>query len=308
MRSATEKFYAFSVRGASLLQIALLASVAGVLYWNARPAISHFGLSFFSNSSWNPVTDTYGALVFILGTLVTSLIALIIAVPLSVASAIFITQFVPKKLASTLAFLVSLLAAVPSIIYGLWGVFVLIPFLRKIFATSFEFPFYGVSIFSAGVLLAIMIIPTITSLSRELFRATQEIYRESALALGSTRWEAIKLGVIGISWRGIAGASLLGLGRAIGETMAVTMVIGNANRFPILAAENPIKYIFSPSNTMSSLIANEYGEAMAGSIHLSSLFLVGLGLLAVSITTNAIARSIVSERTIYKLKRKAKKR
>jgi phosphate transport system permease protein len=310
MKKKAEKTYAVLVRTAGFLQIFLLFAIAGVLFRESRPALSQFHFNFFVSSSWDPVNEIFGGLVFVVGTLATSLIALLIAVPLSLLSALFVTQYVPKGLSSTLAFLVSLLAAVPSIIYGLWGVFVLVPFLRNnlegLLNRWFAFNFFGVSVLSAGLILAIMIIPTITSLTRELFRATPEIYKECALALGSTRWEAIHYGVLGISWRSLFGASLLGLGRALGETMAVTMVIGNANRFPPNLGEHPFKYLFSPSNTMASLIANEYGEAMAGSVHLSSLFLIGLGLLVVSLVTNAIARAIVSERKIVKQKRALK--
>lgn len=247
--------------------------------------------SFVFESRWDPVQDIYGALPVVFGTLVSSLLALALAFPLSLSVALFLVEIAPPSIKKTIGFLIEMLAAIPSVVFGLWGIFVLVPFLRKSiqpflidhlgFLPLFEGPAFGVGMFAAALILAIMILPTISSLAKEVFQAIPTHQREAALALGATRWEMIKLAVLGSSRGGLFVAMILGLGRALGETMAVTMVIGN--RSQITAS------LFAPAQTMASVIANEYAEATSD-IHLSSLALVGLTLFGVTFLTNALAR------------------
>jgi phosphate transport system permease protein len=258
------------------------------LSWHA------FGLKFFAASDWDPVSEQFGALPFIYGTLVSSLLALIIAVPLSVGVAVFTTEMCPKGLRGPLSFFVELLAAIPSVIYGLWGIFVLVPFLTQyvqpILAKTlgwtglFTGPLFGYSMLAAGVILAIMIIPIISSISREVLAVVPQHQREGVLALGATRWEMIRLGVLRNARAGIMGAIILGLGRALGETMAVTMLIGNRPEIS--------KSLFAPGYTMASVLANEFSEA-TGDVYLSALIEIGLALFFVTIIVNALARLLV---------------
>ena len=258
------------------------------LSWHA------FGAKFFGSSEWDPVNEQFGALPFIYGTLVSSLLALIIAVPLSIGVAVFTTEMCPRALRGPLSFFVELLAAIPSVIYGLWAIFVLIPiltgyvqpFLSKTFGWTglFEGPPFGYSMLAAGIILAIMIIPIISSISREVLLVVPQHQREAALALGATRWEMIRIGVLRNARAGIVGGIILGLGRALGETMAVTMVIGNR---PEIA-----KSLFAPGYTMASVLANEFSEA-TGNVYLSALIEIGLALFLVTIVVNALARLLV---------------
>jgi phosphate transport system permease protein len=237
------------------------------------------------------VSDEYGAWPFIYGTLVSSLIALLIAVPLGVATALYLTEMAPVRLRQPVIMVVEMLAAVPSVIFGLWGIFVLIPWLRDNlfvwlknslgFLPLFQGPIYGVSVLAGGIIVAIMILPIITSVSREILRLVPNLQREAAYALGATHWEVIRIAVLGYARRGIFGAAVLGLGRALGETMAVTMVIGN--RAEISAS------LFAPGYTLASVIANEFTEATSD-LYLGALFELGLVLLAVTIIVNAIAQ------------------
>jgi phosphate transport system permease protein len=253
-----------------------------------------FGLKFFAASNWDPVNEQFGALPFIFGTVVSSLLALIIAVPLAVGTAVFTTEMCPKKLRGPLSFFVELLAAIPSVIYGLWAIFVLIPllsgylqpFLQKTLGWTglFDGPPFGYSMLAAGVILAIMIIPIISSITREVLMVVPQHQREAALALGATRWEMIRVGVLRNARAGIVGAIILGLGRALGETMAVTMVIGNR---PEIA-----KSLFAPGYTMASVLANEFSEA-TGDVYLSALIEIGLALFLVTIIVNALAQLLV---------------
>jgi phosphate transport system permease protein len=262
--------------------------VRSSLSWHA------FGLSFFAASDWDPVNEKFGALPFIYGTLVSSLVALIIAVPLSIGVAVFTTEMCPKRLRGPLSFFVELLAAIPSVIYGLWGIFVLVPllsehiqpFLAKFFGWTglFSGPPYGIGMLAAGVILAIMIIPIVSSIAREVLQVVPQHQREAVLALGSTRWEMIRVGVLRNARAGIVGGIILGLGRALGETMAVTMVIGNR---PEIA-----KSLFAPGYTMASVLANEFSEA-TGDTYLSALIEIGLALFLVTIIVNALARLLV---------------
>ena len=233
------------------------------LWSGARLAIGKFGFSFVTSSIWDPVQEQFGAFPLIFGTLVSSLIALAIAVPLSLGVAIYLTEFAPKAIRQPVAFLISLLAAIPSVVYGLWGIFVLIPILRKSifpllrsalgFLPLFQGPIYGPSMLAAGIILAIMVMPYVMSVSREVLMAVPNTQREASLALGATRWEAVITTVVPYARSGILGAIILGLGRALGETMAVTMLIGN--RHEIAAS------LFAPGYTMASVIANEFTEA-----------------------------------------------
>jgi phosphate transport system permease protein len=253
-----------------------------------------FGLKFFAGSDWDPVSEKFGALPFIYGTLVSSLLALVIAVPLSVGVAVFTTEMCPKRLRAPLSFFVELLAAIPSVIYGLWAMFVLVPmlsmyvepFLGKTLGWTglFSGAPYGIGMLAAGIILAIMIIPIISSITREVLMVVPQHQREGVLALGATRWEMIRIGVLRNARAGILGGIILGLGRALGETMAVTMVIGNR---PEIA-----KSLFAPGYTMASVLANEFSEA-TGDTYLSALIEIGLALFVVTIVVNALARLLV---------------
>jgi phosphate transport system permease protein len=253
-----------------------------------------FGLKFFAGSDWDPVSEKFGALPFIYGTLVSSLLALVIAVPLSVGVAVFTTEMCPKRLRAPLSFFVELLAAIPSVIYGLWAMFVLVPmlsmyvepFLGKTLGWTglFSGAPYGIGMLAAGIILAIMIIPIISSITREVLMVVPQHQREGVLALGATRWEMIRVGVLHNARAGILGGIILGLGRALGETMAVTMVIGNTPQIP--------HSLFAPAYTMASVLANEFAEA-SGDVHRSALMLVALLLLGVTLIVNAMARALV---------------
>jgi phosphate transport system permease protein len=270
---------------------ALIVLVGWELYQGSRMAIAQFGPKFLVSSTWNPVTDQYGAWPFIYGTLVSSAIALVIAVPLGVATALYLTELAPVWIRQPVIMVVEMLAAVPSVIFGLWGIFVLIPWLRDHlfvwlkdtfgFLPLFQGPIYGVSMLAAGIVVAIMILPIITSVSREILRSVPNLQREAAYALGATHWEVMRIAVLSYAKRGLFGASVLGLGRALGETMAVTMVIGNR---PDVSLS-----LFAPGYTLASVIANEFTEATTD-LYLSSLFELGLVLLAVTILVNVIAQ------------------
>jgi phosphate transport system permease protein len=264
------------------------------LWVGARLAAERFGVAFLVTSVWDPVAEQFGAFPLIFGTLVSSLLALLIAVPLSLGVAIFLTEFAPERIRGPIAFVIELLAAIPSVVYGLWGVFVLIPFLKtSIFPflrdtlgllPLFQGPIYGPSMLSAAVILAIMVMPYIMSVSREVLLAVPPSQREAALALGATRWEAVVSAVVPYARSGIIGAIILGLGRALGETMAVTMLIGN--RHEIAAS------LFAPGYTMAAVIANEFTEA-ATDIHYSALTYVALALFLVTVVVNGAARLLI---------------
>ncbi len=317
--------------------IVLVVSIIMLLLKMAWPALSKFGWGFFIGNDWNPPMDIFGALPFIYGTLVTSFMALLLAAPVSIGVALFLTEIAPAWLARGIGFLVEMLAAIPSVVYGLWGIFILAPFMQAhaqpaltsalgpgtLFAkllglalTIIAYPFililnvfikndwslqdlsvhmtetaaklfgpphYGVGMLTASVVLAIMVTPTISAITREVFLTVNQTVKEAALGLGATRWEMIRMAILKTSRSGIVGAIILGLGRALGETMAVTMVIGNRN--DITAA------LMAPGQTMSSVIANEYNEATG--LHMASLAGVGLALFAVSLVVNSIARVII---------------
>jgi phosphate transport system permease protein len=253
-----------------------------------------FGLAFFRTSVWDPVFEHFGALPFIYGTLTTAAVALIIAVPLGIGAAIFLAELAPARLSDTLEFFIDLLAAVPSVIYGLLGVFIVVPLMRQYiqpalkhtlgFLPLFTGPAYGVGFLTAGIVLAIMVIPFIISVSREVLLSVPRDQREAALGLGSTRWESTWKVVVPFARTGILGSIFLALARALGETMAVTMVIGNR---PEIA-----RSLFAPGYTMASVIANEFSEA-TGNIYLSALIEIGLALFIVTIIVNILAQFLV---------------
>jgi phosphate transport system permease protein len=272
----------------------LLGFLVYELWMGSRLAIGKFGLDFVTTSTWDPVAEQFGAFPLIFGTLISSVVALVIAVPLSLGVAIYLSEFAPKSVRQPVAFLISLLAAIPSVVYGLWGIFVLIPILRTSvfpflrdalgFLPLFQGAIYGPSMLSAGIILAIMVMPYIMSVSREVLLAVPDTQREAALALGATRWEAVITAILPYARSGIVGAVILGLGRALGETMAVTMLIGN--RHEIAAS------LFAPGYTMAAAIANEFTEAV-GDMHLSALAYVAFLLFVVTVLVNAGARLLI---------------
>jgi phosphate transport system permease protein len=274
--------------------VVLLVLIGLKLYESSTPSISKFGWKFLVSSEWDPVSEEFGALPFIFGTIVSSLIALVIAVPLSIGTALYLTELAPAWIRSPLIFLVELLSAIPSVILGLWGIFVMVPWLRENlfqwlksalgFLPLFQGPIYGVSMLAGGIIIAIMILPIITSVSREIIRSVPNIQREAAYALGATRWEVTRIAVLAYAKKGLFGAVILGLGRALGETMAVTMVIGNR---PEIAAS-----LFAPGYTLASVVANEFTEATTD-LYLNSLFELGLVLLGVTVLANVLAQILL---------------
>ena len=274
--------------------VAIVAFILLQLIKGSDLALAKFGWKFFTGSDWDPVQGSFGAVPFIYGTLVSSLVALVIAIPLSLGVAIFITEMCPKGLRGTLSYLTELLAAIPSVIYGLWAIFVLVPLIVRYLGPAlqktlgwtglFAGPVQGFGMFTAGIVLAIMIIPIISSISREILTAVPHQQREAALALGATRWEMIRVGVLRNARAGIFGAIILGLGRALGETMAVTMVIGNSPQI--------VKSLFAPAYTMASVIANEFSEA-TDDLYTSALIEIGLALFIVTIIVNIFAQLLI---------------
>ena len=282
------------VLACALSILAIVCLILFVLVQNSRLSLHAFGLAFFFRSDWNPVTGNFGALPFIFGTLATSLIALCIAVPLALCVAVFLMEICPRPLRGPVAFLTDLLAAIPSVVYGLWAIFVLVPLMRDWLGPLlvktlgwtgfFSGPNFGEGILTAGMILSIMILPVISSITREVMSAVPNSQKEAALALGATRWEMVRIAVLRNARIGIVGGVILGLGRALGETMAVTMVIGNN---PQIA-----KSLFTPGYTLASVIANEFTEA-TGDLYLSALIEIGLALFLVTILVNTIARLLV---------------
>jgi len=301
-----DRVFRAGVSAAAAPVVILLAATAVFLVGQAWPALRHYGIfSFLSSDRWAPSDATlassrpnpYGILQFIYGTVLTSVIAMLIAVPVAVAVGLFITQIAPAWLRRPLSYIVDLLAAVPSVVYGFWGIFALIPALHPVvnflistlgnapgIGTVFAGPFFGVSYVAAAVVLAIMVLPIVTAICREVLATAPADEKEAALALGLTRWEMIRLAVLPRSRSGIAGAAILGLGRAIGETIAVTMVIGNS----VLSIT---KSFFGQGATMSSVIANEFTEATEP-YHLQSLFVVAGWLLVIALIVNIAGRYI----------------
>jgi phosphate transport system permease protein len=287
--------------GAAWLTLALLAGILVSLFISAAPAIQEYGLSFLWTSDWDPVQNKYGGLVMIYGTLMTSFIALLIGVPVSFGIALFLTELSPKWLRRPLGTAVELLAAVPSIVYGMWGLLVFAPLLSQwvqqplqgafgnvpLIGTLFSGPPVGIGILSAGIILAIMVIPYIASVMRDVFEVTPPMLKESAYALGSTTWEVMWKVVLPYTKTGVIGGIMLGLGRAIGETMAVTFVIGNFNQLDSLS-------LFQAANSITSALANEFAEAGEG-LHQASLFYLGLVLFFITFVVLACSKLLLAQ-------------
>ena len=291
----------------AVLRWGLTALAAGILiligfffvrlYIESRPVFSQFGVFGFTfDNNWDVSRSIYGALPLVVGTLITAGVALIIGVPVAIAAALFVTELCPRRLRGLLTILVDLLAAVPSVVYGLWGVFVLIPKLKPAeqwFTDTFHFiPFIGgaavagPNYFIGGLILAIMIVPIVSAITREVMATVPADHKEAALALGATRWEMIRMAVLPYSRAGITGAAMLGLGRAIGETIAVTLVVGNA---PVIG-----KHLFDQGYTLAAVIANEFGEAASNPLHRAALIAAGLVLFVLTLLVNAAARYFVN--------------
>src|SRR3954447_21770955 len=287
----------WGLRALALAVLALLAYFFVKFYQEAHPVFASFGvIDFIFGNDWDVSADVFEALPLVVGTLITAALALVIGVPIAVATAIFLTELCPRVAKGPLTVMVDLLAAVPSVVYGLWGFFFLIPKLRPIeqwFTDTFHFiPFFGgatlagPNYFIAGLVLAIMILPIVSAISREVLTTVPPDHKEAALALGMTRWEMIKTAMLPYSRRGIVGGSMLGLGRAIGETIAVVIVIGDA---PVIGQN-----IFDQGYTLASVIANEFGEAASQPLHRAALIGAGLVLFVLTFVVNAVARLIVS--------------
>ena len=287
MRSAT--------RTAAIAVLLLLGGVIVTLIHGAMPSFREFGWHFFTTESWNPVTDKYGAMAPMYGTLLTSLIAMVIGIPVSFGIAIFITELCPIWLKRPISTSIELLAGIPSIIYGIWGLFVLAPFLQRhvqpvlisvfsgvpVMSRLFSGPPYGIGIFTAGIILSIMVLPYITAVTRDVFQTVPAVLKESAYGLGCTTWEVVRSVVLPYTRVGVVGGIMLGLGRALGETMAVTFVIGNAHRIG--------KSLLAPGTTISASIANEVSEATT-ELYTSSLIELGLILFVITVLVLAAAR------------------
>jgi len=288
---------------AAMLLMATLAGLLVSLLIGGWPALSHFGISFFTSSTWDPVTDTYGAAGPIAGTLITALLAMVMALPLAIGIAVFLVEFCPPRAANTVGIAVELLAGIPSIVYGMWGLFVLAPW----FAAHIQMPlllmgldpdsfwgklFYGVpngaNIFTASLILAIMVLPYIATVFRELLLSIPPYLREAAYGMGSTPFEVVRNIMLPYIKKSAIGAVMLGLGRALGETMAVTFIIGNSHAFP--------KGLFDSGSTIASTIANEFTEA-TGDMHVSALIALGLVLFGITFITLAAARLLLGRET-----------
>jgi len=285
---------AYSITFLSALSVLLItALLVFELYKNSAVSRHKFGWSFLFTSTWDPVAGQFGALPFVYGTLVTSALALIIGIPLGVGAAIFLAELAPPRISDALTFLIELLAAVPSVIFGLLGIFIMVPILRTIepalravlgWTPLFQGPFYGVSLLAAGVVLAVMIIPFIISISREVILSVPGDQREAALALGATRWESTWDIVVPYAKKGIMGSIFLALARSLGETMAVTMVVGNEPKIH--------SSLFAPGYSIAAVIANEFTEA-TGDLYTGALIELGLVLFALTIIINGAARLLV---------------
>ena len=294
-----DRAFSGMAHGAALLTLALLAGILVSLTLGAMPAIREFGLGFLSSTAWDPVHERFGGLVMIYGTLMTSFIALLIAVPVSFGIAMFLTELSPKWLKRPLGVAIELLAAVPSIVYGMWGLLVFGPILATwvqqplqrwtagipALGTLFSGPPVGIGLLSAGIILAIMIIPYIAAVMRDVFETTPTLLKESAYGLGSTTWEVVSKIVLPYTKTGVVGAIMLGLGRALGETMAVTFVIGNFNQLDSLS-------LFQAANSITSALANEFAEANEG-LHQSALIYLGLILFFITFVVLALSKVLL---------------
>ncbi|MFN0118826.1 MAG: phosphate ABC transporter permease subunit PstC [Elusimicrobiota bacterium] len=298
---AGDRLFRYTMMMFAGIIVALALAMAIVLSYESRFAWKEFGLKFLWTSTWDPVEEIYGALPYIYGTIVSSLLALLISVPLGLGAAIFLAEMAPKKISNALIFLIELLAAVPSVIIGLMGIFVLVPavaYVQPFFIKYLGFmPFfsgqpYGIGMFSAGLVLAIMILPYITSISRDVLLSVPTHLKEASYGLGATRWETIKMVCLPFAKSGIFGAIFLALGRSLGETMAVTMVIGNVHKISLS--------LFDPGYSMAAVIANEFAEATSD-MYVHALIAIGLSLFGITIVINGLARYM-----IYKMGKTAK--
>jgi phosphate transport system permease protein len=291
-RSSDDRFFRFGTGAVAALVLLIVIGIGFELTRQSTMSIRKFGFSFWTGTTWDPVAGEFGARPFIWGTLYSSVLALLLAAPVALGIAIYISELAPRMLRQPLAYLTELLAAIPSIVYGLWGVFVLVPIIRRLELATPDFlkqfplfkgPPLGVGMLAAAVILAIMVVPFTSSVAREILKNVPSAQREAAYALGATRWEAIKVAV-GFGRSGIIGAIMLGFGRALGETMAVTMVIGNN---PQVSAS-----LYAPQYTMSAVIANEFTEA-ADELYLHALIEIGLLLFIITIAVNMISRLLI---------------
>src|SRR5437763_11501369 len=278
-----DRGFRLATGAAAALVLLIVAGIAFELTRQSTLSIAKFGLKFWTGRTWDPVAGVFGALPFIWGTLYSSVLALAVSTPIALGIAIFISELSPRLLRQPLAYLTELLAAIPSIVYGLWGVFVLVPIVRKVEIAMGAKPALGVGMLAAALILAVMVIPFTSSVAREILKNVPTTQREAAYALGATRWEAIKV-AIGFGRTGIIGAVMLGFGRALGETMAVTMVIGNS---PQISAS-----LFKPQYTMAAVIANEFTEA-ADELYLHALIEIGLLLFIITIAVNFLSRLLI---------------
>ena len=298
--AVADRLFGWAARGAALLTLGLLAAILLSLLVGAWPAIEKYGLGFLTNSVWDPVSEEFGGLVMIYGTIATSLIALLIAVPVSFGIALFLTELSPAWLKRPLGTAIELLAAIPSIVYGMWGLLVFGPILatfvqqplQRLFAgvpllsPLVSGPPVGIGILAAGIILAIMIIPFIAAVMRDVFDVTPPMLKESAYALGSTTWEVVYKVVLPYTKGGVIGGIMLGLGRALGETMAVTFVIGNFNQLDSLS-------LFQPANSITSALANEFAEAASG-LHQAALIYLGLVLFFITFVVLSLSKLLLS--------------
>jgi phosphate transport system permease protein len=290
-----DNVYRWLTRGAAVGVLIILGGIIVSLFIGSLPALREFGFSFLTEQRWNPVTEKFGALAPVYGTVVTSFIAMLIAVPVGLMIAVFLTELCPKMLRRPIGIAIELLAGIPSIIYGIWGLFVFAPFLQDtlqpalitifgnvpILSALFEGPPYGIGVLTAGLVLAIMVLPFITSISRDVFEAVPPVLKEAAYGIGCTTWEVVRYVVLPYARVGVIGGVMLGLGRALGETMAVTFVIGNAHRIS--------SSLIAPGTTISATIANEFTEAV-GDLYTSSLIALGLILFVITFFVLAAAR------------------
>ena len=291
-RTSDDRVFRLTTGFFALLIVLLVAALGWELYRNSRLSIAQFGFKFWRTQTWDPVSGEFGALPFIWGTLYSSVLALLLSTPIALGIAIFISELSPRRLRTPLAFLTELLAAIPSIVYGLWGIFVLVPIVRQLEVHApawlrklpfFSGPPLGVGMLSAALILAVMVIPFSSSVAREILKAVPPAQREAAYALGATRWEAIRV-ALRYGRTGILGAIMLGLGRAIGETMAVTMVIGNNPQVSLS--------LFAPQYSMAAVIANEFTEA-ADDLYLNALIEIGLVLFVITLVINVLSRLLI---------------
>ena len=304
-RRGGDRLYDALLIGAAALIFVLIVAIAVALWWQSRPSLHALGLGFVTGVEWNEVEEKFGIWPFLFGTLYSSLIALLLATPISLGAAIFLSELAPKWLRTPLTFLIELLAAIPSVVYGLWGIFLLTPFLRDrvmqplsqseglakvpVLGTLLSGAAFGPSMLAAGVILAIMVCPFITAVTRDLLRAIPKAQREASYGIGATQWETIRNVVLPYARSGIVGAVMLGLGRALGETMAVTMLIGNQT--PATPSGTSLA-LFDPGYTMASALANKFTEATPG-LNTAALIEIGLVLFVVAVVINSGARLLV---------------